>query len=143
VVAVDGRGVARLSALASPEGAAQVASDLNHALAQAALAGGEPGGVDLSISVDREVPGGTLAHLLRLAASAGVRRVELLLTRGEPPRLAKGPPEIDVVLPSDFVAVPAEIRDDGDALGDAVPFGELAPRLCEQARAGAVRIAAR
>jgi tRNA A-37 threonylcarbamoyl transferase component Bud32 len=143
VVAVDGRGVARLSALASPEGAAQVASDLNHALAQAALANGEPGGVDLSISVDREVTGGTLARLLHLAAGAGARKVELLLTRGEPPRLTKGPAEIDVVLPSDFVAVPVELRDDGEALGEAVLFGKLAPRLCEEALAGAVRIAVR
>jgi tRNA A-37 threonylcarbamoyl transferase component Bud32 len=129
VVAVDGRGVARLSALGTKEGAAQVASDLNRALAQAALAQGDAGGVELSISVDREVPGATLQRLLAAARTAGVRRVELLLTRGEAPRLGKGPPEIGVVLPGDFVALPAELADDGADLGAAGRFGSLVPAL--------------
>jgi hypothetical protein len=145
VVAVDGRGVARLAALATADGAAQVASDLNHALAQAALAQGEPSGVDLSISIDREVSGDTLAHVLRIARSAGVRRVDLLLTRGGAPRLTKGPPEIDIVVPDDFVAIPAELADDGAELAGAGRFGSIAPALVAKAlsAAGPVRIAAK
>ncbi|MFT3766521.1 MAG: hypothetical protein QM820_13560 [Minicystis sp.] len=142
VVAVDGRGVARLSALSSPEGAAPVASDLNHALAQAALTQRDPSGIDLSISIDREVPGGTLLRLLRIARSAGVRRVDLLLTRGGTPRLVVGgPPEIDIVVPNDFVALPAELADEGVELRDKDRFGSLTPWLIDQALAGTVKIA--
>jgi tRNA A-37 threonylcarbamoyl transferase component Bud32 len=149
VLAVDGRGVARLSALASPEGAAQVATELNHALAQAGLAlatPAAPAGVDLSISIDREVPGGTLLRVLRIARSAGVRRVDLLLTRGGAPRrVPGGPAEMDIVLPSDFVALPAELADDGALLGETDRFGSAAPGLVDQALAGPgpVRIAVR
>ena len=137
VVAVDGRGVARLAALTTPEGAAQVSTDLNHRLAQAALGALDPSGVDLSVSVDREVTGDTLLVLLGVARRAGVRRVEILLTRGEAPRLRQGPPEIDVVLPGDFVALPAELGDEGVDLAGAGRFGSIAPALIATALAGA------
>ena len=129
VIAVDGRGVARLAALASPEGEAQVTSDLNHALAAAALAASDPASVDLSISIDRQVSGASVARLLRVARRAGVRRVELLLARGEAPKLQRGPAEIGVVLPNDFVALPVELADDGVSLTDVGSFGDIAPAL--------------
>jgi tRNA A-37 threonylcarbamoyl transferase component Bud32 len=129
VIAVDGRGVARLAALTSAEGEAQVIADLNHALAGAALSAGEIGSVDLSISIDRQVPGATVARVLRVARRAGVRRLELLLTRGVAPKLTKGPAEIGVVLPNDFVALPIELGDDGVRLDDAGDFGHIAPAL--------------
>src|SRR6202012_193591 len=57
VVAVDGRGVARLGGLASPGGAAHLAAELDRALAQAALEARNGSEVDLSISIDREIGG--------------------------------------------------------------------------------------
>ncbi len=89
---MDGRGVARLAALDSPEGAAHVAADLNRALAQATLEQKSTGELDLSVSIDREVDGGAIVRLLRIARGAGVRRIELLLTRGESPELERGGP---------------------------------------------------
>jgi serine/threonine protein kinase len=137
VVAVDGRGVARLGALGSPEGVAHLASELDRALAQAALEEHGATDLDLSVSIDRETGGDTLLRLLQIARGAGVKRVEVLLTRGASPGpLLHGPPEIDVVLPSDFVAIPAELADAGLALAPDLRFGQLAPALVERALAG-------
>jgi hypothetical protein len=151
VIAVDGRGVARLAALDAPEGALHVAADLNRALAQAELSSGQEetsstdvDRVDLSVSIDREVEGAALLHLLQIARGAGVRRVEVLLTRGESPRLGQGgPPEIAVVIPADFVAIPVDLADAGFQLPAGEPFGAVAPSLVVQALAarGPVAIA--
>jgi hypothetical protein len=144
VVAVNARGVARLAALDAPAGAAQVVSDLNHTLAQAAVDQREPGAIDLLVSIDREVPGKAIVRLLRIARSAGVRKIEILLTRGAPPRLVpNGPPEIGVVIPRDFVALPVELGDEGLPLAEEQRFGEIAPGLVKAALAveGPVKIA--
>ena len=146
VVAVDGRGVARLRALDAPEGATHVASDLNHALAQAGLAQTDTAPLDLSVSIDRQVKGDTLLRLLRVARAAGVRRIEILLTRGESPRVPpRAPPETAIVMPGDFVALPVELGDDGVELPAGEAFGAIAPALIARALAeeGPVRIAVR
>jgi hypothetical protein len=136
VIAVDGKGVAKLAALDSPEGALHVAADLNRALAQASLEEKSSGEADLSVSVDREVDAGALRHLFQIARGAGVRRVELLLTRGASPDLERGgPPEIGVVIPKDFVALPAELADTGLPLPSGQPFGRVAPTLVVEALA--------
>ena len=139
VIAVDGRGVARLTALDSPEGALHVAADLNRALAQASLGWAEEQGqadVDLSVSVDREVEGSALLHLLRIARGAGVRRIEVLLTRGGSPELGRGgPPEIDIVIPHDFIALPAELADVGLPVPASERFGQIAPSWLVEALA--------
>ncbi len=134
VIAIDGRGVAKLSTLDAPEGASHVAAELDRALAQAALEQREE--VDLSVSVDRQIDGETLRRLLQIARGAGVRRVEVLLTRGASPGLLRGPPEIDVVLPHDFVALPATLADTGIALPPGERFAQIAPALVERALAG-------
>ena len=144
VVAVNAKGVARLAALDAPQGTAQVASDLNHALAQAAVAQREPGEIDLLVSIDHQVKGKDLLRLLRIARSAGVRKIEILLTRGAPPKLAlNGPPENGVVIPRDFVALPVELGDEGMALAAEQTFGEVAPSLVRAAleKEGAVKLA--
>ena len=79
---------------------------------------------------------GAILKLLRLARGAGARRIGVLLTRGESPRLGGGgPPEIDVVIPGDFVALPAELADVGVPLPAGEPFGRVAPALVVQALA--------
>jgi serine/threonine protein kinase len=134
VVAVDAKGIARLRALESREGAAQVASDLNHALAQAAVDQREPAEIDLLVSIDRHVKGLALQRLLQIARAAGVRRVEILLTRGDQPKLSlTGPKEIGVVLPSDFVALPITLADEGWVIAPEPSFGEIAPDLVREA----------
>ncbi len=139
VIAVDGRGVARLTALDTPEGALHVAGDLQRALAQAELGQREeqgPADVELSVSIDREVDGGALLRLLRIARSAGVRRIEVLLTRGASPELGRGgPPEINVVIPRDFVALPAELADVGLPVPAGERFGRIAPSWVVEALA--------
>jgi serine/threonine-protein kinase len=136
VIAVDGRGVARLAALAAPEGTAHVAADLDRALAQATLEQKSTGEVDLSVSIDREVDTGAVLHLLRIARGAGARRIEILLTRGESPQLGGGgPPEIGIVIPDDFVALPAELGDAGFLLPAGHPFGSTTSTLVLQALA--------
>jgi hypothetical protein len=136
VIAVDGRGVARLAALGAPEGAAHVAAELNRSLAQATLEQKSTGELDLSVSIDREVDAGAVLHLLRIARGAGARHVEVLLTRGESPQLERGgPPEIGVVIPRDFVALPAELADVGFVLPAGKPFGSITPALVLEALA--------
>jgi hypothetical protein len=136
VIAVDGRGVARIEALDTPEGAAHVAADLNRALAQATLDQKSTGDLDLSVSIDRQVDAGAVLHLLRIARGAGAHRVEVLLTRGESPALGRGgPPETYVVVPRDFVALPAELGDAGFLLPQGQPFGAVTSNLVLQALA--------
>ncbi len=136
VIAVDGRGVARLAALDAPDGAAHVAAELDRALAQATLEQKSTGEVDLSVSIDREVDAGAVLHLLRIARGAGARRIEVLLTRGESPELGRGgPPEIGIVIPDDFVALPAELGDAGFLLPAGQPFGSITSTLVLQALA--------
>jgi hypothetical protein len=108
-----------------------------------------PGAPDLSIAVDREVDYGSLLLFLRIARSAGVKRGEILLTRGRAPALpASAPPEASYVLASDFAAVPIELSDEGFEARDGVSFDQVAPALVlEAARlrgsASPVRVAVR
>ena len=141
IVAVNGTGVARLGALRSPEGALNIGRDLNHALAS--LPKSAPGGPlliapanapDLSIAIDREVDFGSLLLFLRIARSAGVRRGEILLTRGRAPALpATAPPEAGYVLASDFAAVPIELADEGFSAPEGDRFDRVAPSLVIEA----------
>ncbi len=48
-----------------------------------------------------------------------------------------GPPEIDIVVPSDFVALPAELADDGVEMRGEDRFGSLTPWLIDRALAAA------
>ena len=137
MVAVDGRGVARLGTLDAPRwGPPTSPPRLDRALAQATLEQKTTDGIDLSVCIDRQVASGAVLTLLRLARGAGARRVEVLLTRGDSPQLGGGkPPEIDVVIPGDFVALPADLADVGVPLPAGEPFGRVAPALVVQALA--------
>ncbi|MFO0762373.1 MAG: serine/threonine-protein kinase [Byssovorax sp.] len=140
-VAIDGKGIARLAALDSREGTAQIAADLNHALAAVSVADGEPSETDLLLTVDRHVKGATVRAMLQIARSAGVSRAEVLLTRGATPKLPlTGPSEIFVVIPGDFVALPVTLGASGLSLDPGKTFEELAPSLAAAAlgRDGAV-----
>jgi serine/threonine-protein kinase len=144
VVAVNGKAVLRLGALESSDGMAHLATDLDRALAESAADAQAASDVDLSMSIDRSVHGDALARVLSIARGAGVKRLELLLTRGESPKLpADAPHEVRVVLPRDFVALPVQLADDGAAIDSNATFGELAPGLLASAlaNAGPVRLA--
>ncbi len=139
IVAVNGTGVARLGALRSPEGALNIGRDLNHALASLPRSApphltAPANAPDLSIAIDREVDFGSLLLFLRIARSAGVRRGEILLTRGRAPALpATAPPEAGYVLASDFAAVPIELADEGFRARDEARFDRVAPSLVMEA----------
>jgi serine/threonine protein kinase len=138
-IAINAVGVAKLRALESAEGAMNIGRDLNHALASAepppALA---PPLVapELSISADREIPYGTLTRVLGIAKTSGVRRAELLLTRGRSPLIpASAPSEASYVLASDFVAIPIEISAEGFRADASEPFSRIAEKLAGEAAA--------
>ena len=130
-VAINGKGVAKLEAIASAAGAANLGRDLGHALASLTPT---PGAPDLAITADRGVPYGTVLRVLRIARDAGVRNVEFLLTRGASPKLSpQSPPEASFVLATDFVALPAPLGDRGFAPAGDAPFGDVAPTLIRAA----------
>jgi serine/threonine-protein kinase len=141
MVAIDAEPVAPLRALESEAGALGLVRDLGQAMARGAVdrAAGSP---DLSIAVDRRVPWRALARVFAVAHAAGAREVELLLTVGAAPRIpSRAPPEAAHVLPSDFVALPAELV--GEAAGttppgDDTPFAAVARGWVRKVRAGGV-----
>ncbi len=125
-IAVNAKGVARIAALENPEGAAHVAEGLGRALAQAsvdeagAIEGDDKGtdprahAVDLAVFADREVSSGVLLQLLAIARRGGAKHVDLMLGVGPAPRIPKdAPPEVQVLLPRDAVALPLELVDEG------------------------------
>lgn len=138
-VAIDGEPAAPVRALDSEAGTLALVGEIGQALARRPE-GSPVGAPDLSLAIDRRVPWSTLSRVLSAAHAAGTRRVEVLLTRGAPPRIvASAPPETSHVLPQDFVALPAELVTAGDALpapGDDVPFAPLASDWARRARSG-------
>jgi hypothetical protein len=154
IVAINGRGVARLAAMRSAEGAINIGRDLNHALAGGETEGDPQGAPDpaveraiaanarsssapdLSIAVDREIDYATLLLFLRIARSSGVERAEILLTRGRPPVLpVSAPPEAGYVLAGDFAAVPIKLADQGFRAPDGDRFDVVARALATEASA--------
>jgi tRNA A-37 threonylcarbamoyl transferase component Bud32 len=135
-IAINAVGVAKLRALESAEGAMNIGRDLNHALAAAEPPPAPALAPELSISADREIPYGTLARVLGIAKTSGVRRAELLLTRGRSPLIpASAPSEASYVLASDFVAIPIEISAEGFRAGASEPFSRIAEELAREAAA--------
>ena len=147
LVAINGKGVAPLSAATSSDGAINIGHDLSHAVAEhASLARAAESTVDLAIAIDRRTAWRDVERLLGIARRAGVRRIEILLTRGPGPHVPEGaPPEANWVLASDFVAIAAELGDTGFSSPDpSSTFGELAPDLVRRslAESGPVAISA-
>jgi hypothetical protein len=141
MVAVNGDAKAKLAALEAPAVADALARDVGKAVADAAKTS-EADAPDLAISIDREVPWSTVTRILgRVYATAGVRRIELLLTRGPAPKLKpNGPPEAGFVLASDFVALAATLAPEGAAFDGSRRFGEIAPELIARSGAGPIAI---
>ncbi|MFO0608707.1 MAG: serine/threonine-protein kinase [Polyangiales bacterium] len=131
VIAVDDQRVGLHAALDAPVGTNALALDLSHRLAREGPAEGR---AQLSLMADARAPGAVVGRALAVAWGVGVRRAEVLFTRGRSPgALPPGAPEEAAwVLPRDFVALPVALGADGTAVDDA-PFGEQAARW---ARAG-------
>lgn len=109
LVAVDGEPMAKLGALVSAPGAQNLARDLGHALARAAAEEAD-GGVELAVSIHRELTGEEASRVLGVARAAGVTEVELVCFHGvRPPLSAARSLETTIVLPSDFVALRASL----------------------------------
>ena len=156
-IAVNAKGVAKIAALENPEGAAHVAEGLGRALAQASVdaaasevddktgaharaaddEGADPRQrqVDLAVFADREVSSSVLLQLLGIAKRGGATHVDLMLGVGPAPHIPKdAPPEVQVLLPSDAVALPLELVDEG-----GLPLDEQA--TVERAASGLVTLA--
>jgi len=141
VVALDGVGIAKIAALDSPETTISLAGALGRAIAQTA-SDPQPDDRDLAVAIDREVRWKTVTLLLGLAHRSGARRLELRFTRGPRPTLpASGPPEVNWVLPSDFVAVDVAVLPNGLAPNPETAFLEVAPQIVAAAGSGPVAIA--
>jgi tRNA A-37 threonylcarbamoyl transferase component Bud32 len=139
-VAINGEGVARLSALESPEVAMAVTGALAKALTTAppdTQSADEAPPPDLAVLVDRQVSWAQAARILGLARGAGARRIELLLTRGPGPELSpSAPPEAGFAIVTDFVAIPAELVDEPSRVPPEQRYGQLVPELLAAAAAG-------
>jgi Protein kinase domain len=134
---LDGVGVARLASLASPEGQLVLMRELGRTLAAPReRTHDDP---DLSVAADRSLRFQSVVQALAVAQRAGVKRIELLFTRGAPPLLDEdAPPEASYALPDDFLAIPFVLSGDAAAPGDlGRSFGEVAPSFIERARTGA------
>ena len=139
VVAIDAEPVAPLAALDSEEGRMSVAAAVGRAVAHNA-AEPQPGDRDLAVSIDREVPYRTVIAALRLAHRAGARNIEIRFTRGARPQIPvsiSAPVEVGYVLPTDFVAVPAELATDGFTASADARFGDVAPAMLAAVRTDA------
>ncbi|MEW5852913.1 MAG: serine/threonine-protein kinase [Myxococcota bacterium] len=135
VVALDSQRVGLTASLSSTEGLGALGLDLSHRLARAEAP--LPDGVQLLVMVDRRVSWQRVARALGVAYGLGIRRVELLLTRGAPPQIpARAPPEAALALPMDFSAVPAElVTDGGHVFPSEMPFEHVAAQLAPTSEA--------
>jgi hypothetical protein len=141
VIAIDSERVGLLASLDSPEGSAALAYDLGHRLARETTA---PREVDpqLLIIADRAVAWRSLSRALAVAFGVGVRRADVLLTRGPAPRLtASAPPEAAYALPRDFVAVRIELSSvDGLTFANDARFEAVARDLVARAEGRSVHV---
>lgn len=128
-IALGGRGIAKLGALDSPAGRANVGHDLTNA-----LGAGAGGATDLSLVIDRRVPWSRVTALLDLGCQAGARRAEVLFTRGQALTMPRGaPPEAGELLPRDFGALDIELSEKGFEAPGGDAFADVAARLLERA----------
>jgi hypothetical protein len=129
LVAVNSEPLARLAAT---ELESRLRQRLTDVVAAEAARSGAPARADLLVTVDREVPYRTVSRVLRLAHEAGVRKLELLLARSPAPTLpVSAPPEAGHLIPSDFVALPAELAEQGFSADPEEPFARTAIRLID------------
>ncbi len=128
-IALGGRGIAKLGALDSPGGRRNVGHDLTNALGKS-----EGSATDLSLLIDRRVPWSRVTTLLGLACEAGARHVELLYTRGAPPKIpVDAPPEAGDLLPRDFGALSVDLDVAGFSNEGDAPFEEVSRQLLDAA----------
>jgi tRNA A-37 threonylcarbamoyl transferase component Bud32 len=119
-IAVNAKGVAKIAALENPEGAAHVADELGRALAQASVEASAPNESDLAVFADKELSSGVLIDLLRIAKHGGASKVDLMLGIGPAPKVPKNaPPEVQILVPRDAVALPIELVEQGGLPIDA------------------------
>jgi len=128
VIAIDDQRVGLHSALDAEVGRGALALDLSHRLAREGASA--DGGAQLSVMADAQVGGAVVRRALAVAWGVGVRRAEVLFTRGSAPgTLPPGAPEEAAwVLPRDFVALPVTLGAEGVAIDDGRRFGEQAAR---------------
>lgn len=133
-VALNGRGIGKMSALDSESGRQAMAAAIIAALAEPS-ASGDHRQVDLSLLVDRSVPWSRVEELLGIAYEGGARFVDFLLTRGAEPTLPDGAPEeVAILLPRDFGATSVKLAPQGEAL-EADTFETVSKTLLERAPA--------
>jgi serine/threonine protein kinase len=106
-IAVEGRPIARVEALAASATRDGVVQEIARAVAANPPTQDHP---DLALLADRSVSWADLEVVLRLARQGGARKVDVLLTRGDPVPVPKtAPPEANAVTPSDFAALRIEL----------------------------------
>ena len=123
-IAVEGRPVARVEALDASATRDGVVQEIARAVAENPPTKDHP---DLALLADREVAWDDLEVVLRLARQAGARKIDVLLTRGEPVVIPRGaPPEAGAVTPSDFAVLRVEIAVAGGQRAEGATFDAVA-----------------
>ncbi len=148
-IALNGKGIGKLSALDTDTGRQAIANAIVTGLAApisdlSLEAAADPVArkVDLALLVDRRVPWSRVEQVLALAFDGGARSADLLLTRGQEPNIpTDAPPEASLLLPSDFVALPLELGRDGLNPKRSLELAEVATQLLAQPGAGERSIA--
>ncbi len=123
-IAVEGRPIARTEALDASAARDGVVQEIARAVAANPPTQNHP---DLALLADRGVAWADLEIVLRLARQAGARKVDVLLTRGDPVAIPHGaPPEASAVTPSDFAALRIELAVAGGARVEGATFDAVA-----------------
>lgn len=127
-VALNGKGIGKLSALDAESGRQAMAAALFAALA--APTGEHQRAVDLSLIVDREVPWARVEQLLGIAYEGGARSIDFLLTRGAQPSIPPhAPREVAQLLPGDFAVIDVLLGPEGVTPENTKTFGGVAQEL--------------
>jgi len=138
LVAIDGKPVAPIAALSTQEGVQNLARDVAHAIAAHAEEKAEAA-PDVSIAIDRDTRWSFAAWVLVACRRGGARRVELLFTRGEEPKLrALAEDATYVVLPEDFVALSFGLAEKGREFSPEDSYRDVALQLWMAAERGQV-----
>ncbi|MBL8740690.1 MAG: hypothetical protein JNK04_06345, partial [Myxococcales bacterium] len=143
-VALNGKGIGKVSALDTDTGRQAIANAIVTGLAApmsdvSLEAAADPVArkIDLALLVDRRVPWSRVEQVLLLAFDGGARSTDLLLTRGQEPSIpTNAPPEASLLLPRDFVALPLELGPEGLRPKESVDLAEVATELLSQPGAG-------
>ena len=147
-IALNGKGIGKLSALDTETGRQAIATAIVAGLAAHTSIdtknphAAPPRRIDLALIVDRRVQWKRVEQVLALAFDGGARDADVLLTRGREPNIpADAPLEASHLVPTDFVALPLALGKAGLTPAADSEFADVASSLLAQPGVGERSIA--